>query len=63
VFRAGRYWVPHWYRATHPVAYWDVFDHPLTLPRYQIDNYSSSVGERILWWYDAAKAAKVEQAK
>jgi microcin C transport system substrate-binding protein len=63
VFRAGRYWVPHWYRATHPVAYWDVFDHPETLPRYQIDNYSSSVGERILWWYDAAKAAKLEQAK
>ena len=28
VFRAGRYWVPQWYRATHPVAYWDVFDHP-----------------------------------
>jgi microcin C transport system substrate-binding protein len=63
VFRAGRYWVPHWYRATHPVAYWDVFDHPESLPRYQIDNYSSSLGERILWWYDAAKAAKLEQAK
>jgi microcin C transport system substrate-binding protein len=63
VFRAGRYWVPHWYRANHPVAYWDVFDHPESLPRYQIDNYSSSVGERILWWYDAAKAAKLEQAK
>jgi microcin C transport system substrate-binding protein len=63
VFRAGRYWVPHWYRANHPVAYWDVFGHPESLPRYQIDNYSSSVGERILWWYDAAKAAKLEQAK
>ena len=23
VFRAGRYWVPQWYRATHPIAYWD----------------------------------------
>jgi microcin C transport system substrate-binding protein len=63
VFRAGRYWVPQWYRANHPVAYWDVFDHPESLPRYQIDNYSSSLGERILWWYDAAKAAKPEQAK
>jgi microcin C transport system substrate-binding protein len=61
VFRAGRYWVPQWYRATHPVAYWDVFDHPKVLPRYQFD--ASSVGERILWWYDAAKAAKSEQAK
>ena len=63
VFRAGRYWVPHWYRATHPLAYWDVFDHPKTLPRYQIENYATNVGERILWWYDAAKAAKLEQAK
>jgi microcin C transport system substrate-binding protein len=63
VFRAGRYWVPHWYRANHPLAYWDVFDHPMPLPRYQMETYSSSVGERILWWYDAAKAAKLEQAK
>src|SRR6195952_5317454 len=63
VFRAGCYWVPHWYRATHPVAYWDVFDYPKTLPRYRVDNYSSSLGERTIWWYDAAKAAKLEQAK
>jgi len=63
VFRAGRYWVPQWYRTSHPVAYWDVFNHPKHLPRYQIDNYSSSVGERILWWYDAAKAVNIEQAK
>ena len=61
VFRAGRYWVPQWYRASHPVAYWDVFDHPTSVPRYQFD--ASSVGERMLWWYDAAKAAKTEQAK
>ena len=61
VFRAGRYWVPQWYRANHPFAYWDVFDHPKTLPRYQFDN--SSVGERILWWYDADKPTKSEQAK
>jgi microcin C transport system substrate-binding protein len=63
VFRAGRYWVPHWYRATHPLAYWDVYDHPKTLPRYAIENYATNVGERILWWYDAAKAAKLESAK
>jgi len=63
VFRAGRYWVPHWYRATHPLAYWDILDHPKILPRYQIENYATLVGERILWWHDAAKAAKLEQAK
>jgi microcin C transport system substrate-binding protein len=63
VFRAGRYWVPQWYRQNHPLAYWDMFDHPKDLPRYQLDNYSSGVAERTLWWYDAAKAAKLEQAK
>ena len=56
LFRAGRYWIPQWYRSNHPLAYWDVFDHPQKLPRY-------SVGERTIWWYDAAKATKLEQAK
>src|SRR5215475_9219590 len=63
VFRAGRYWVPQWYASTHRLAYWDVFDHPKKLPRYQMDNYSSTVGERTLWWYVADKAAKLDQAK
>jgi microcin C transport system substrate-binding protein len=63
VFRAGRYWVPQWYRTDHPLAYWDVFDHPKILPRYQVDGYSSSLGERILWWSDPDKLAKAEQAK
>jgi microcin C transport system substrate-binding protein len=58
VFRAGRYWVPQWYRATHPVAYWDVFDHPAKPPK-----YAQGVGAPDIWWYDAAKAAKPEQAK
>ena len=63
VFRAGRYWVPQWYRTTHPIAYWDGFEHPKNLPRYQIDNYSSSLGERILWWWETAKAVNSGQAK
>ena len=57
VFRAGRYWVPQWYRNNHPIAYWDVFGHPAKLPRY------AGVGVPDLWWYDAAKASKPEQAK
>jgi microcin C transport system substrate-binding protein len=61
VFRAGRYWVSHWYRTSHPVAYWDMFDHPARLPRYPMD--TSSMGERVLWWVDPAKVAKLEQAK
>jgi microcin C transport system substrate-binding protein len=63
VFRAGRYWVPQWYNTSHRLAYWDVFDHPRNLPRYAISDYSSGVGERTLWWFDTAKAAKLDQAK
>ncbi|WP_291689724.1 extracellular solute-binding protein [Bradyrhizobium sp.] len=58
VFRAGRYWIPQWYRSTHPIAYWDEFSHPDKLPR-----YAQGVGAPENWWYDAAKAAKLEQAK
>jgi microcin C transport system substrate-binding protein len=58
VFRAGRYWVPQWYRTNHPIAYWDEFSHPPKPPR-----YGGGVGAPDLWWYDPTKAAKVEQAK
>ena len=57
VFRAGRYWIPQWYNTSHRLAYWDIFSHPANLPRY------TGVSERTLWWHDAAKAAKLEQAK
>src|SRR5664279_3821622 len=58
VFRAGRYWVPQWYRATHPIAYWDLFAHPPQPAR-----YAQGVGAPDNWWYDANKAAKLEQAR
>jgi len=57
VFRAGHYWIPQWYAQTHRLAYWDQFSHPDAQPRY------AGVGARENWWYDAAKAAKFEQAK
>ncbi len=58
VFRAGRYWIPQWYRSTHPIAYWDEFDHPARLPK-----YAQAAGVPDMWWFDAAKAAKLEQTK
>jgi microcin C transport system substrate-binding protein len=58
VFRAGRYWVPQWYRTSHPIAYWDQFAHPEKPPR-----YAPGVGAPENWWYEPAKAAKLEQAK
>jgi len=57
VFRAGRYWVPQWYSASHRIAYWDVFAHPPNIPR-----YAGGVGAPDLWWLDEAKAKKPEQA-
>jgi microcin C transport system substrate-binding protein len=54
VFRAGRYWIPHWYKASHWIAYWDEFGHPPRQPHY-------SRGIPATWWYERAKAAKVEQ--
>jgi microcin C transport system substrate-binding protein len=58
VFRAGRYWVPQWYANTHRLAYWNQFSHPEKPPR-----YAQGVGAPDNWWFDAAKAAKLEQAK
>ena len=58
VFRAGRYWVPQWYRSTHPIAYWDVFSHPEKPAK-----YAPGVGAPENWWFDSNKAAKLEQAK
>jgi microcin C transport system substrate-binding protein len=58
VFRAGRYWVPQWYANFHRVAYWDQFSRPDKPPK-----YAQGVGAPENWWYDPAKAAKLEQAK
>jgi microcin C transport system substrate-binding protein len=52
VIRAGRYWVPHWYKPTHWIAYWDVFGRPPAKPR-----YFRGIPET--WWYDSDKAAKI----
>jgi microcin C transport system substrate-binding protein len=54
VIRAGRYWIPHWYKASHWIAYWDVFGFTAAKPR-----YFRGIPET--WWYDKDKAAKLDQ--
>jgi microcin C transport system substrate-binding protein len=54
VFRAGRYWIPHWYKASHWIAYWDVFSFPKAQPRY-------FRGIPDTWWADPGKAGKAEK--
>jgi microcin C transport system substrate-binding protein len=52
VIRSGRYWVPHWYKPSHWLAYWDVFGRPDAQPRY-------AMGIPGTWWYDREKAEKL----
>jgi len=54
VVRAGRYWIPHWYKPSFWLAYWNVLDNPATKPRYDR-------GAPATWWYDADRAAKLER--
>jgi microcin C transport system substrate-binding protein len=56
VIRAGRYWIPQWYAASHRLAYWDVFAHPAGLPKY------IGTGAPDLWWA-SANPSTTEQAK
>lgn len=49
VLRAGHYWVPHWYKASHHLAFWNRFGRPDIKPRYER-------GVVHTWWYDAGKA-------
>jgi microcin C transport system substrate-binding protein len=48
VVRAGRYWIPQWYLASHRIAYWDVFGRPARQPRY-------SRGIPDTWWAEGKK--------
>ncbi len=50
--RAGRYWVPHWYKGLHHVAYWDMYERPPEKPRY-------ARGVIETWWHSPEKAAAI----
>lgn len=51
--RAERFWVPQWYKDKHTVAYYDMYEHPETLPPY-------ALGELDFWWYNEKKAAALK---
>ena len=55
VLRAGRYWVPMWYKPSHWVAYWDLYGRPEVQPRY-------GFGAPDTWWHDAARAQRIGKA-
>ncbi|MEM8811375.1 MAG: extracellular solute-binding protein [Pseudomonadota bacterium] len=52
LLRAGRYWVPQWYKGSHTVAHWDIYGYPADKPRYgfPVDT---------VWWRDNEKAERI----
>jgi microcin C transport system substrate-binding protein len=53
VLRANHYWVPHWYKAAHNLAFWNRFSWPAVKPKYER-------GAPDTWWYDETKAAAIK---
>lgn len=53
VLRAELFWIPQWNKNTHTVAYFDMYEHPETLPPYALGNLD-------FWWWNAEKAAKLK---
>ncbi len=51
--RAMHIWVPNWYKASHTIAYWDVFGRPEIEPPY-------GLGVIGLWWWDEENAARLK---
>ena len=52
--RVMHFWVPHWYKASHTIAWWDKFGRPAIKPKY-------ARGVLDTWWFDAARARRLEQ--
>ena len=48
VLRAMRFWVPHWHKASHNIAYWDVFGRPAIKPKYDRGIIET-------WWIDSER--------
>lgn len=46
------YWMPHWFKDSHNVAYWNKFSRPLKKPPYHR-------GIIDLWWFDPKKAKQL----
>lgn len=56
VLRAGHYWVPHWYKASHSVAYWNKYSYPAVQAKYE-------PGVLDTWWFDPKKAEALASGK
>ncbi|MEO0830181.1 MAG: ABC transporter substrate-binding protein, partial [Pseudomonadota bacterium] len=55
VLRALHIWVPQWYKDTHTLAYYDIYEHPDPLPPFALGNLD-------FWWYNAERAEELKAA-
>jgi microcin C transport system substrate-binding protein len=57
VLRAMHIWVPQWYKPSHNIAYFDMYDRPYT------DNPPPiSLGESSIWWFNPDKYQALKDA-
>ncbi|CAN1537405.1 OppA ABC-type oligopeptide transport system, periplasmic component [Rhabdaerophilaceae bacterium] len=56
LLRAGRYWIPAWFRGEHFIASWDMFERPGPLPTLSSSPSSAAMAT---WWVDAEKAKRL----
>jgi microcin C transport system substrate-binding protein len=56
ILRADHYWVPHWHKGTHWIAFWDMFGRPETVPPYDPSIIDT-------WWFDAERAKSIGKAE
>ena len=55
----GHYTIPHWYSDNFRVVHWDKFGKPASSAPYTRDYFVMPY----TWWYDAEKAARLEQGR
>jgi len=53
VLRAMHIWVPQWHKASHTLAFWDIYAKPALKPKY-------ARGVIDLWWIDPEKYARLK---
>jgi microcin C transport system substrate-binding protein len=56
ILRASHYWVPHWHKGTHWIAFWDMFGRPETVPPYDPSIIDT-------WWFDEERAKNIGRAE
>lgn len=55
IVRARHYWIPNWFKPTHNVAHWDLFDWTENKPDYAFTPETT-------WWFDRDKATAIGMA-